>query len=259
MSHCRRSRQPYHVCRDSDVRQPKSRRLRMSRRKLLMNSQQRKRCVSIPRLAASCLSPDRKPSFCSTAARDDTRQRAPQRTARHGHAARDRHRNTVAPRHRFRFERSRAGPARGRERALDRRARPCRRAVERRPTSGRAFNRGVSVYPALGDRVRVAIRRSSRAPSAATGAIGARRLHPPGSLHPRHGPRRRSARQAFRHSRHHRHRQVVHHGADPALDPAEEPGRAHGAARPAQRIRDRVRRMGRGHSASAICSCPIGF
>ena len=51
-----------------------------------------------------------------------------------------------------------------------------------------------------------------------------------------HHPRRRAARQALRHPRHHRHRQVVHDGADPALDPAEEPGRAHRAARPAQRV-----------------------
>ena len=54
-------------------------------------------------------------------------------------------------------------------------------------------------------------------------AIGARRHHPPGQLDPADGPRRRPARQAFRHPRHNRHGQVVHDGADPARHRREEP------------------------------------
>ena len=84
------------------------------------------------------------------------------------------------------------------------------------------FNRGVTVYPALGDRVRVASKAELEiAFCGDTEPLGARRLHPPGQLDPGHGPRRRPARQALRHSRHHRHRQVVHHRADPALHPRE--------------------------------------
>ena len=73
-----------------------------------------------------------------------------------GHAARDRHRQHDRARHRLGAERAGAGPARGRERDLDRRARPRRRAVEGTGRPQATFNRGVTIYPALGDRVRVA-------------------------------------------------------------------------------------------------------
>ena len=119
-----------------------------------------------------------------------------------------------------------------------------------RDDSGRhsVFARGVTTYPSLGDRVRVASKAELevgllRRPA----TLGAHRLHPPGQLDPRHGSRRRAARQAFRGARNHGHRQVLHHGADPALDPRQEPGRAHRPARSPQRVRDRLRRLGRGH------------
>ena len=88
---------------------------------------------------------------------------------------------------------------------------PRRRAVEGADGRAASFNRGVSVYPALGDRVRVAsaqelelgvLRRqaATRCGSAASGrtlSISAT------------DPRRRPARQAFCHSRNHRHGQVA--------------------------------------------------
>ena len=115
---------------------------------------------------------------------------------------------------------------------------------------GRAasFNRGVSVVPVAG---RPGARRLARGAGAGLlrrpAQLRARRLHPAGPVDLGQRPRRRSARQAFCHRGNHRHRQVLHHGADPARDPAEAPGRPHGAARSAQRVRARLRRMGRGH------------
>ena len=116
--------------------------------------------------------------------------------------------------------------------------------------NGRAasFNRGVSAYPSLGDRVRVASRRGAgagllrRPPQ-----YRPRRLPPAGPDDLGQRPRRRSARQAFCNRGNDGHRQVLHHRADPARHPAEAPGRPHGAARSAQRVCARLRRMGRGH------------
>ena len=130
------------------------------------------------------------------------------------------------------------GAARRRKRDLDRRAGLVGELWKRSGTAGRLLQPRRHIYPALGDRVRVASKAGARAGvlrrrerSVRVGCIS------PGPLYPRHGPRRRPARQAFRHPRHHRHRQVLHDGADPALDPREESGRAHRPARSAQRIR----------------------
>ena len=116
--------------------------------------------------------------------------------------------------------------------------------------SANLFARGVTVYPALGDRVRVASK--SELEAAFCGdfePLRAHRLHPPGQHHPRHGARRRAARKAPRHPRHHGHRQVLHHRAHLARDPRQEPGGAHRSARSPQRVRDRLQRMGGGHLA----------
>ena len=86
------------------------------------------------------------------------------------------------------------------------------------------FNRGVSSYPALGDRVRVGFHgRAGAGLLRRHAAIGSRRQHPPGQFDPGDDPRRRAARQALRHPRHDRHRQVLHDGADPARHPRKEP------------------------------------
>ena len=178
---------------------------------------------------------------------EDKRPRGPA-AARDGHAVRHRDDQHGGARHRLGAERAGARPARGRERAVDRRARPRRRAVE----GGRRPRRILqSRRVGLSRARRQGARRLARGAGAGLlrrpAQLRAGRLHPAGPVDLGHGPRRRSARQAFRHPRHHRHRQVLHDGADPARDPAEEPGRPHGAARSAQRVRDRLRRMGRGH------------
>ena len=82
--------------------------------------------------------------------------------------------------------------------------------------------------------------------------------HPPGRHHSGHGQGRRSARQALRHSRHHGHRQILHHGADPARDPATEPGSPPCACLiPITSMRRRSR-SGAKSSRRATCSCPTG-
>jgi hypothetical protein len=73
-----------------------------------------------------------------------------------------------------------------------------------------SFRRGVSSYPSLGD---------------------PRRAHCAGTGDPRHDQDRRDAGQAFRHSRHHGHRQVLHRGADPSPHPGKEPAGARAATR----------------------------
>ena len=112
---------------------------------------------------------------------------------------------------------------------------------------GRAasFNRGVSVYPALGDRVRIASRQElelafcgDKKNSVRVGCI---RQDPSISAMIRVDD---LLGKHFAILGHDGHRQVLHYRADLALDPAEEPRRAHGAARPAQRVRQRLRRMG---------------
>ena len=75
-------------------------------------------------------------------------------------------------------------------------------------------------------------------------------MYSPGRIDSRHGSRRRPARQALRHSRHHRHRQVLHDGADPSFDTAEASCRAHRSARSAQRICDGLPRVGRGDQSA---------
>ena len=183
-----------------------------------------------------------------------------QTAPRDGHAVRHRHDQYGGACHRLGAERAGSGTARGRERAVDRRTRPGRRALEgcrrsRRVLQSRRVGLSRSRRP-----------RAHRLPRGAGACLLRRQeklraggLHPAGPIDLRHGFRRRSAGQALCHPGHDGHRQILHDGIDPARDPAEESGRAHGAARSAQRVCDRLRRMGRGdqpaqHAAALLAA-----